>query len=233
MFSKQKFDNYRDKFKRFLKVTPNFGEAYKYESLQIYQDHWNIGASNMAEMYESCFPPDTEDRLWTRQINSPTELMMQFAEMNPDFVQALFDNLHNDANDVTLRAGRFISHCDELLKQLQEKKPQYNFHYHDDYKMISVYLAFHYPGRYTIYDEVSFRKMMQKLDAKNIPTSRDIERFFKIAKVMYKFLAQDEELLEIHKEKISGDKYYQGPSLLLVHDFYYCCTQMKYQVERY
>lgn len=233
MFSKKKFDEYRDKFKRFLKATSNYGELYKYESLQIYQDHWNIGAADLATMYESCFPPDTEDRLWTRQVNSPTELMSLFAKMNPDFTQAMFDNLHNDANDIGLRAGRFISHCDELIIQLQEKKPQYNFHYHDDYAMISVYLAFHFPDRYTIYDELSFRKMMQKLESKSIPASRDIERFFKVAKIMYKFLSEDEELMEIHQSKLNDDKYYKGKSLLLVHDFYFCCTQMKYQVDRY
>ena len=133
----------------------------------------------------------------------------------------MFKELHNESLDIDGRIERFIYHCDEIRDDMMRTDPKYQHHYHSGYRMVSVYLSFKYPTKYCVYDYAAFRSFMEAVGAKPIPTTREIGRFFKVMRTVYKILAKDQEFLDVQREiKEEYPQVYQAESLLLIEGFY-------------
>ena len=86
-------------------------------------------------------------------------MILKFIQTSEDYVRYSFKDLFNENKDIEGRVDRFVFYCDQLLKEYKDSKPQSieNAHYHDDnYEMISIYLAFHFPNIYTPYNFNNF-----------------------------------------------------------------------------
>lgn len=233
MFSKEKFDDYKGKYKRFLKTSIKLDESYKWEALGAFEDNWNIGATDMASMIDQSFQQGEGEHLWIEKGDSAKSLMLEFAKMSPDITRDMFEDLYRESSDVVLRTDRFVLHCDQMLKDLQAIRPSANYHYHDDLQMISFYLAVKFPELYTFYDYKKFKALLTKLGAKTSPGLKEVERFFKVMRVFQKFLIEDEELLDIYKKRLEDSGTTPDVNLFFAHDFMSCCTNNAYQLERY
>jgi hypothetical protein len=71
---------------------------------------------------------------------------------------------------------------------------------------------------------------MTMVRAKTIPGTDEIDRFFKVMRTIYSIISKDQELMNIHKELRKDPKYYQGDTLLLAQDLYWCT---KYDLDRF
>jgi 5-methylcytosine-specific restriction protein B len=233
MFSKQLFDQYKDKFKKFLSVSAQFDEGYKWSALGSWEEHWNIGATDFASMYDRSVQQGEGERLWSEKNDYAKSVMIEFAKMSPEITRDIFDDLFKESSDVVLRMNRFVHHCDQMLADLQKTRPSANIHFHDNYKMISHYLAMKDPHKYTFFDYVSFKALLVKLGAKTVPGSREIERYFKLTNIFQKFLMQDEELVEVYKKKLEESGTTPELNLFFAHDFMTCCTDAKYGLDNY
>lgn len=233
MFSKQKFDEYKDKYKRFLASSTSYDEGYKWEALGAFENNWNIGASDMATMVDLAFQQGEEERLWSDKNDSAKSVLVEFAKMSPDITRDIFEDLYRESSDVVLRMDRFVYHCDQMLADLQKIRPSANYHYHDDYKMISFYLALKFPELYTFYDYNNFKTLLTKLDAKTTPGLKEIDRFFKVMRVFQKFLVEDEDLVANYKKRVEDSGTTPDINLFLAYDFMSSCTNSAYQVDRY
>ena len=208
-------------YKKWLKNGSQDTETnlYKWESQQIWQKNWDIEATDFAEMLDQSLQNSTSRRIWSRENYAPKKAMLEFMKMQPHFVYSMFQELFNEEKDIRNRIDRFIFYCDELMKEYKTinwASVKTN-HYHD-YDIISHYLAFQYPDRYTPYRFLLFKNTLEKIGGKDIPTSNDVTRYFKIMKTLYQFLSKDEELMSLHQKRLE-DKHFQGTSLLLVEDF--------------
>ena len=233
MFSKQKFDEYRDKYKRFLSSAANYDESYKWTALGAYEEHWNIAAVDFATMYDAAIQQGEGERLWSDKNDSAKSVMIEFAKMNPIIVRDMFEDLYKSSSDIVLRMDRFVHHCDQMVNELQSVRPSANVHYHDNYRMISFYLAMKHPDEYVIYNFLEFKSLMTMLGAKTNPGLKEIDRFFKVMKTLYKFLIQDEELVAAYKAKLESQGTSPDLNLFLAHDFCSCCTNGSYMLDRY
>jgi hypothetical protein len=214
-------------------LNPIHSEAYKWECLKTFQDNWDIDAENFLEMYYSSFYHEKVVKLWKDHFYLPKEIMMEFIKIDAKRCQNMFKDLYNESVDVEKRIRLFISHCDDLLLELQKTKSKADNHFHADHRMISVYLSFRYPEMYSIFSYYEFRDFMKKMNASDIPRENEIGRFFKLMRVYHTLLKKDEEILNLIGAKIDQHKSYLSPTTLLAHDFYWCCTKKEFAMDNY
>ncbi len=216
----QKIQYYILRFKKYLKSNSATNALYKWESLQNFQQNWNLEAESLSEMYDRSLQNTQTVRLWKANQYFPKQIMLLFCKMQPDYVRFAFKDLFNEAKSIDARVDRFVFYCDELLAEYRNKYPLKieNHHYHNN-QMISLYLAFRYPAQYTLYDFDTFKNTLINLGSRNIPKLNDLDRFFKVSRTLGIFLQKDKEVGVLHQQRLHPERHYQGISLLLVEEF--------------
>jgi len=222
----EKINHYKDKFKKHLHqlvedYTP-YEEAYKYENLLNFQQNWDLGDLDFHSIFNKSFKSKISNKLWGGSKDSPKSMMLEFINLNKEFVRTAFRDLFNEEKDITMRINRFGFHCDQMLDQSLEAKKKFNTHHHEDRKMAALYLSFNAPELYTLFEYPIFKKTMELLDTRSVPEKFEIERYFKLSKGLNTLISKDEELMEWHKELIKPyDQVHFGQ--MIVHDFYIFC----------
>lgn len=219
----KKIQEYIKQYKSFLRTRRAYDNLYKWEALNNFQKHWDMTTPNLAEMYDKSLHCSQTKRLWKREAYYPKQMMLKFIDMEPDYIKLMFKDLFNEDKDIEGRIDRFIFYCDNALLEFREANPrsiEANHHHDDNYQIISLYLAFHYPEQYTLYNYEGFKNLLIKLGSRDIPKVNDIGRFFKVMRTLYKMMQKDEELMQLHQRRLHPDKHYQGDSLLMVEEFY-------------
>ena len=210
-------------YRAYLKSPKADRLLHLWESQENFQSHWLSTTTEWATMYDASLQNAQTRRLWKRENYEPKRMMLLFAREQPDFVKAMFNDLFNEEKSIDGRLQRFVFYCDELLDQYRGNHPATveNNHFHDDqYHMASVYLAFRYPDRYTIYDHQQFIKVLQILGVQDIPIAADFERFAKVTRTFQKFLHKDQSLLDLHNDRLNKYGYTNSESMLITFDFY-------------
>lgn len=219
-----KINAYKEVFKKHLEITQNYNELYKYECLQNFVTHWDLGELDLRTTYDKSFSSAISGRLWGGSTNSAKEMMLKFIDLDKEFVRSMFRDLYNENKDLGMRINRFKFHCDQLLAKLQETEQQWNDHFHTDQE-VALYLAFNDPGTYNLFNFGPFSIMMQRLELKKLPEEYETERYFKLCKGLYTMLSKDEELSELHRKKRTDSQYYGEDTMLMVHDYLLICSQ--------
>jgi hypothetical protein len=218
----QKLNDAIAKYAKYLSTHPEHDPYLPWESQRIFQLNWDVESLDFRTMFDSSLENSRSRRLWKREHYEPKEMMLRFIEMNREFVRQVFQDLFNENKDVDGRIGRFTFHCDELLAAWHEEHPssKLNSHYHHDgYQMVSLYLAFRYPAQYLLYDFESFRRLMELLGSRDVPTVNDLGRYFKAMRTIFTFLKKNEEILPLHSKRITPGLHYEGETLLVAWDF--------------
>jgi hypothetical protein len=178
-----------------------------WESLGIFQENWDVDAPDFAAMYDRSLQNSQTKRLWKREAWEPKEMMLRFAQMQPEFVRRMFKDLYDESKDISGRVSRFKFGLDAMLEEYKERNPRRidNNHYHDDTEVICLYLAFRYPEKYCLFDYDAFRKTTELLLVKDPPSPFETDRFFKITKIWAGFLAKDKVLMTLSNNGFRGE----------------------------
>ncbi len=212
-------------YKNFLQSNHNHDPYWKWESQQILQENWDMDTRDFHNMFDRSLQNSQTRRIWRREHYAPKDMMLKFIQTSEDYVRFAFQDLFNEDKEIEGRVDRFVFYCDELLREYQEKHPgtKENTHYHDDnYEMISHYLAFRFPDIYTPYHFEDFKRLMQKLGSRDIPKVNDTARYFKVMRTVFNFIKKDENILNIHQQRLEEGKHFMGETLLVVEDFCGC-----------
>ena len=218
----QKLTDTIGQYKSYLHSNPQHDPYWKWESLKIFHENWDMEALDFRSMYDRSLQNSRTRRLWKRENYEPKDMMLKFIDLNSEFVRYMFQDLFNENKEVDGRIDRFVFHCDELLREYKESRPRSieNSHFHDDnYGMVSLYLAFRYPDLYAPYDFELFRRLLLSLGSRDVPKVNDLGRYFKVMRTVYKFLQKDGEVLETHWQRLNQDKHFEGETLLVAEDF--------------
>ena len=137
-------------FKHYLSSPKAEDHLHIWTAQRHFQDHWDLDAPDLAAMYDESLYNRQTKRLWKRESYEPKQVMLKLIRLEPDFARQMFSDLFQEDYSVDGRVGRFVFYCDELLKGYKDAKPHSieNNHYHGDYWMPFLYLAFRYPDRY-------------------------------------------------------------------------------------
>lgn len=208
-------------YKRWLVQVRQHPFVHKWESLQHFQTHWDLADPDLAAMYERALQNSETRRLWQTENWYPKRMMLEFWRFDPRTVSAMFHDLFQETRDIEARVGRFLFGCDDLLRDYKRAHPLTveNNHYHGDYRMIALYLAFRYPDQYAPYDFEVFQQTLTRLQARDLPQQNDIGRYFKVMRTLYGFLEKDPEVLAALQRHLHPRRHFQGKTLLLAEDF--------------
>jgi hypothetical protein len=210
-------------YKQWLNTVKQHPNVYKWESVQHFQDNWNLDTADPAEMFERCFQNSVTRRLWQTENWEPKRMMHEFWTLDPLTVRLMFDDLFNETRMVDGRIGRFVFGCDTVLSDYKKAKAASvdNNHYHGDYQMIALYLTFRYPESYAPYDFAVFQNVMTQFAARDIPQQHDLPRYFKVLRTLMTFLEKDPAVEKSLRQHLNAKLHFQGKTMLLAEDF---CT---------
>ncbi len=198
---------------------------FQYECLDNFRSHWDIEALDLFNVYEKSFSSKISNRWWVADAYYPKEMMLRFLEHDRESVRVMFKDLFNEKKDIIMRMDRFRFHCDELLADLQRKNKKLDSHHHD-YRMISIYLSFQYPEVYTPYDFDLFAQSMRLFEAKKIPVTDEIGRYFVLMRsLLNAFLLKADTFSDVYKNALEKESLPGNISTLHVHNFLEYCTE--------
>lgn len=217
--NRQILNHYIDEYKlNFDRV--NQEEIYKWRAVKCYQDSWNVDAPNFYEMLLSSL------RMTKNLMDSgqyfPLRMLVQYAEQRPNEVRQLFRNLYNEEEDLYERIDSFQVGINAVHDELFQNKKSYQ-----DPRAIIVYLVLRYPERYFFYKFEMFKQFSEKLELIYKPVKGRIENighFNNICELIRYELSLDQELLKLHKNRITADFYYDENLNILTQDFIYAVT---------
>lgn len=218
--NRQILRHYIDEYKlNFDRV--NQEEIYKWKAVKCYQDNWNIDAENFYEMLLASLSR-TKNLLDSGQY-FPLRMLVQYAEHRPNEVRQLFRNLYNEEEDLFERIQDFQTSINFINDELFENKKSYQ-----DPRAIIVYLVLRYPERYFFYKFEMFKQFSEKLELIYKPVKGHLENIghFNSQCELIRFeLSLDQELLKLHKNRITSDCYYDENLNILTQDFIYAVAR--------
>lgn len=219
--------HFRNQFKEHLRsLPPQSGSGVKWECQEIFGREWDLEALDLGKMFDRSLTHPISGSLWGGNHQSAKSIMLDFIDLNKEFVRSMFRDLFSLQKDLTMRIERFRFHCDQLLEKLQEKDRRINYHFHEDYHMPMLYLSLRYPYEFCIYDQIPFCRSLTLIGAKN-PDNSTLDRFMKIIPIYQSQLMQDEELIEALSRQTKIHDKNLLKSLWLAHDFYHFIASQK------
>lgn len=213
---KQYIDEYKLNFDRV-----NQEEIYKWKAVKCFQDNWDIDAENFYEMLLASL------RLTKNLLDSgqyfPLRMIIQYAEKRPTETRQIFKNLYNEEEDLFERIQNFQTDINAINADLFENKKSYQ-----DQRAIIVYLVLRYPERYFFYKFEMFKQFSEKLELIYKPVKGHIENighFNSQCELIRYELSLDQEILKLHKNRITADCYYDENLNILTQDFIYAVSR--------
>lgn len=218
--NRQILKHYIEEYKlNFYRV--NQQEIYKWKAVKCFQDNWNIDAENFYEMLLASIRL-TQNLLKSGQY-FPLRMLMHYSEQRPNETRLLFKELYNEEEDIFERIDSFQNGIDNLNNELFPGKNSYQ-----DHRAIIVYLALRYPERYFFYKFEMFKQFSEKLELIYKPVRGHIENighFNSQCELIRYELSVDQELLKLHKNRITSDCYYDENLNILTQDFIYAVAR--------
>ncbi len=214
---------YQHKFHNYLSRGDTSEQRYKYENLQNFRQSWDIEELDFHTMYDNSFRSKISNRLWGGTHNSGREMMLRFIEQDKEFVRSMYRDLLDENKTLNLRVDRFKFHCDELLSIMQRKDKKLDRHFHSSPQLPFLYLCFHDPSTYPLYDLQSFNKALKLFEARSEIQPFEIERYQKLSKSIYTIISKDDSLISLHGDVLRKDFGIEW-NMLGVHDFIQFCS---------
>ena len=203
-------------YRTWLKGPESYDNLYLWESVENFQKNFDLEAEDLANALDMALQNSSSRSLWTMEAKFPKQMMLKFIQMDKDMVRWTFKDLFRAENSLDGRLNRFIFHCDEMYSVWKKQNPKAHDlgHYHDsDHWMSTLYLFLSSPESYCPYNLNLLQKALKGFEAKNIPDNEDPGRLFKIVKVVDKFITEDEEIMELHQNRLNH-KHFKSKTLL-------------------
>jgi len=221
-FDIEKMQVILSEYKRCFKSEIWNDEDYKWKAIKIFQDNWNIEASNLAEMIEASLKGTYN--LLTSARRYAKGMIVEFATLFPDEVRAMFINLFDESIDIYDRISAFITKSDELLPRWSaiKNKPDGRMHY-QNINAITTYLWLRYPDKYYIFKLTEVKNVAEKLGSSYVlkqgAYAENVRSFMKLYNEIRAELQKDEEMKMLLNDCIQPDCYSDPKLNTLTVDF--------------
>ena len=199
----------------------NQQEIYKWKAVKQFQDNWDIDATDFYSMLEKSLKL-VENLLDSGQY-FPKRMLLKNTEATPEKIRTLFKYLFDEDYDIFERIELFRSDFKKLNETNFTDLKDYQ-----DHRAVIVYLALRFPERYYFYKQRMFKSFTEKIDYGYKPIAGRIEnigQFQTLCNLLKHELANDQELLKLHKNRISDDCYYDENLNILTQDFIYAVVR--------
>jgi len=199
----------------------NQQEIYKWKAVKQFQDNWDIDATDFYSMLNNSL------KLVANLLDSgqyfPKRMLLKNTEATPEKIRTLFKYLFDEEYDIYERIELFRSDFKKLNELNFTDLKDYQ-----DHRAVIVYLALRFPERYFFYKQRMFKSFTEKIDYSYRPVAGRIEnigQFQTLCNLLKHELSNDQELLKLHKNRISDDCYYDENLNILTQDFIYAVVR--------
>ena len=209
MSSKLNMDNLKfiiDKYKSEFDDRWN-QEKYKWEAIKHFQENWDVGAEDFAEMLSRSLAKTYN--LLVSMNNFPRRMIESYAKNDPEAVRAMFIRLFDEKVDVAERILRFGSDAESICEQQTPGKQHYQRP-----MAISVYLWMRYPDKYYIYKYSVCKTACNYLKYDFVPkkgqTASSVKGNIRFLDSIAECVSQDSEFISLF-EKAKDENSYSDP----------------------
>jgi hypothetical protein len=211
-----KINNYITQYRQdFEKVRDQ--EIYKWKAVKCFQDNWDIDNPDFAIMLDKSL--DLAKNLLDSGQYFPKRMLIGNATKNPNEIKGLFVDLFDEEHDLKDRIEEFERKFSDINAKNFPNKKDYQ-----DHRAILVYLSLKFPERYYLYKFSMFKEFAAKIDYDYLPIKGRIEnigQYQVLCELIKHELVNDQEVLKLHKNKLSEDCYFDEGFKILTQDFIY------------
>ena len=192
-------------------------EKYKWIAVKHFQYNWDIDAPNFAEMLKNALAKT--GNLLVSAGRFPGKMIEEFAEVAPEQVRTMFQELFDETQDLWQRVKSFKEKAQPLLDVHGKNAKN---HYQDE-NTIFTYLWLRYPEKYYIYKISEIKSVAKTLHCdlifKNGQYEDNIHNFLELYDAIRQELLKDDELKTLLKSQLTGDCYADEAFCTLTIDF--------------
>ncbi len=211
-------DHYKKNF-----ALVNKQERYKWEAIGWYKNHWNINAEDFPKMLATAF--SKAGNLLASGMYYPYRMITGFAEDDPEEVRRIFKVLHDESLSLEERYRIFQQSCKVHVNQLSQEKGKVFQHY-QDIRAVMVYLTFQYPEKYYLFKSTMFSDFRSRVGfedprPKKVSPLWKVESFTRLCEIILNEVQQDNQLIQMSKERLDSNCHADGTLHLLTMDLVY------------
>lgn len=199
-------------------------EIYKIETIKTFQQNWDINAKDFYEMISNSL--SKSKNLLASRNYFPKNMILYFAQKDPEMVRDMFVNLFNETISLSRRIDSFRDSSDMLLKQYGNENMSNHYQY---LNAISTYLFFRFPEKYCIYKEGKFKAFASKIGYNNIPKRGSfeiLEAYYNMCDWVLDFVKSDEELVQMAFSRFNGLNFGDNGLHLIVEEIIYIGSRL-------
>lgn len=175
-------------------------EAYKYLAINTFQQNWNLEAEDFYPMFREAF-----SKFDNLLYQNSWGFIDKAAKTFPDEVREMFRTLYDETVDISQRITLFQSKAEQLLPKIKTALGTDKLKAQQDERTISVYLAFRFPEKYTLYKADYYKNFCKEL---NIQPKKSGECFLHLQDLATQIIQEgllDESFIKTYR------KYYPKP----------------------
>lgn len=192
-------------------------EKWKWEAVKWFQDHWDMEAEDFAGMLDASLSKTSI--LLAASNNYPRQMIVDFAQADPEEVRDMFRQLFDEKQDVI---DRIVSFKEKSVTLLDRYGGGAKNHYQTE-NAISVYLWLRHPDKYYIYKYSEIKAAIQKLggDAHFVKGryEENLRNFYRIYDEVCAKLSSDDEMKHLLQSQLTDTCYPDSALKTLTFDF--------------
>jgi len=190
-------------------------EIYKWKAVKCFQDNWDIRHDDFHKILSTSL--SLTQNLLESGNYFPKIMLLLNAQKSPKEIKKLFTNLYNEEDDLITRIESFREDFKKINTQNFPGKSDYQ-----DHRAVLVYLVLKYPERYFFYKYKMFKEFSVKINYTYHPIRGRIEnigQFQNLCHLLRYEISKDQDLLKLHKNRITDECYYDEKLNILTQDF--------------
>ncbi|MCG2462951.1 DUF3883 domain-containing protein [Flavobacteriaceae bacterium F89] len=196
-------------------------EIYKWKAIKQFQDNFDIEAQDFYENLELSL--SKAGNLLDSGQYFPKRMLLKNVEESPEQIREMFKILYDEDFDILERVENFRSDFKSLNTVNFVDLNDYQ-----DHRAVLVYLTLYYPERYFFYKYRMFKDFADKVEFTYKPIGGRIEnigQFHNLCGLVRYEIEGDQELLNLHENRLDSECYRDKDHNVLTQDFIYAVVR--------
>jgi len=202
-------------------------EIYKWKAIKQFQDNFNIDSKDLYNNLELSL--NKAGNLLDSGQYFPKRMLLKNAEQSPEQIREMFKILFDEDFDILERVENFRSDFKTLNTANFDDLNDYQ-----DHRAVLVLLTLNYPERYFFYKFQMFKDFAERVEFTYRPIGGRIEnigQFHSLCELVRYEIEKDQELLNLHEDRLDSECYRDIDHNVLTQDFIYAAVKHLEQPE--
>lgn len=206
-------------------------EYYKWEAIKYFKDHWDIDATDFANMFKESVSKTFN--LINNRVVQPTNGIVKLAENSEltEKVRECFRTLYgtDDGGDIDKRQKRIELFVNEINALLDKYEPG-KWKYKQDFRTVLFYLNLFAPEQNYIYKATQAKEFMYCIEyADDFGSGADfrLKKYYAMCDWLVDQIKKNPLLIQTHKDRITEKMDIEDNFHILAFEIIYCAVSYK------